>query len=107
MSMKIYTCPKCGKRLAKKASLCRHKKICCQSTTTPSIDITATKIGREESGDKRAARDEIIHFDSVENDIGEQDVPRKRLVNDSTELNAADKTSKPIKNPKIQSLLDE
>ena len=46
--------------------------------------------------------DEIIHFDSVENDIGEQDVPRKRLLNDS-----ADKTSRPIKHPTIQSLLDE
>ena len=32
------------------------------------------------------------------NDIGEEDVPRKRLLNDSAELNAADKTSK---NPKI------
>ena len=82
--------------------------ICRQSTTTPSIDITATKIGEKKVGDKQAASDEIIPFDNVENDIGEQDVPRKRLLNDSAELNAAaSKTSKPIKNPKIQSLLDE
>ena len=39
------------------------------------------------------------------NDIGEQDVPRKRLLNYSAELNAgAEKTSK---NPKIQALIDE
>ena len=95
--MKIYTCPKCGKRLANRHSLCRHKKICCQSTTTPSIDITVTKIDERKAGDKRPACDEIIHFGSVENDIREQYVPRKRLLNDSAELNAvADKTSKPI-----------
>ena len=41
------------------------------------------------------------------NDIGEQDVPIKRLLNDSSEFNAADKTSKPFKYPTIQSLLDE
>ena len=35
-------------------------------------------------------------------------VPRKRLLNDSAEVSdAADKTSKPIKNPEVQSLLDE
>ena len=77
MSMKIHTCPKCGKRLANRHSLCRHKKICCQSTTTPSIGITATKIDEKKAGDKRAGCNEIIHFDGVENDIGEQDVPRK------------------------------
>ena len=108
MSMKIYTCPKCRKRLANRHSLCRHKKICCQSTARPIIDITATKIDEKRARDKRAACDEIIHFDSVENDIGEQDVPRKQLLNDSAEINAAaDKTSKPIKNPRIQSLPDE
>ena len=32
---------------------------------------------------------------------------RKRLLNDSAELNAADKTTKPFKSLKIQSLLDE
>ena len=74
---------------------------------TPSIDITATKIDEKKARDKRAACDEIIHFDSVVNDIGEQDVPRKRLLNYSTELNpAADKTNKPLNKPKIRYLLD-
>ena len=41
------------------------------------------------------------------NDIIEQDVPIKRLWDDCAGLNAADKTSKPFKSPKIQSLLDE
>ena len=107
MPMKNYTCPKCGKRLANRHSLCRHKKICCQSTTTPSIDITASKIDEKKAGYKRPACDDIIHFDSDENDIREQDVPRKRLWDDCAGLNAADKTSKPSKNPKIQSLLGE
>ena len=40
------------------------------------------------------------------NDIGEQDVPRKRLWDDCAGLNAAvDKTSKLSKSSKIQSLL--
>ena len=41
------------------------------------------------------------------NDIGEKDVPRKRLWDDCAGLNAADKTSKPSKSPKIRSLLHE
>ena len=39
--------------------------------------------------------------------IREQDVPRKRLWGDCTGLYAAEKTSKPSKSQKIQSLLDE
>ena len=42
------------------------------------------------------------------NDTREQDVPSKRWWDDCAELNAAtDKTCKPPKNPRIQSLLDE
>ena len=39
MSMKIFKCPKCEKRLANR-----------QSTTTPSIDITATKVAEKKVG---------------------------------------------------------
>ena len=92
----------CGKRVAN-----RHKKNCCQSTTTPSMEITATKIGEKKVGGKRPACDEINHFDSDENDIRKQDVPRKRMWDDCDGLNAADKNSKPSKSPTIQPLLDE
>ena len=73
------------------------------------MGIAATKIDEKKAADKRPACDEIIHFDSDENDIREQYVPRKRLWDDCARLNAAaaEKTSKPSKSPKIQSLLDE
>ena len=41
------------------------------------------------------------------NDIGEQDAPGKRLLDDSIELYDGEETCKPPKYPKIQSILDE
>ena len=79
-------CEKCGKTLSCKQALRRHEKICkagkmirppvrdrspIRSAWTPNIDITATKICEKKPGDKRAACDEIIHFDSDEFEHGE------------------------------------
>ena len=81
----MYSCDQCASRFTRRFNLTRHKDGRCEP-------ITVIKgLVREVSS----------------NDIGEQDVPRKRLLNDSAELNAADKINKPFKNPKIQSLLDE
>ena len=57
--------------LANRHSLCRHKKMYCQSLSTPSIDITATKICEKNPDNKRPVCDEIIHFDSDEFEHGE------------------------------------
>ena len=81
----MYSCDQCGSRFTRRFNRTRHKAGRCKP-------ITLIKgLVKEVSS----------------NDIGEPDVPRIRLLNDSAELNAADKTSKPFKNPKIQSLLDE
>ena len=81
----MYSCDQCGSRFTRIFNLTRHKDGRCKPITV--IKGLVRKVSS--------------------NDIGEQDVPRKRLLNVSAELNTADKTSKPFKNPKIQSLLDE
>ena len=60
----------CGKILANRHNLCRHKKKYCRSASTPSIDITAAKICEKKPGDKQPACDEIIHFYSDEFEHG-------------------------------------
>ena len=81
----MYSCDQCGSRFTRRFNLTQHQDGHCKPITV------IEGLVREVSS----------------NDIGEQDVPRKRLLNDSAELNAADKTSKPFKSLKIQSLLDE
>ena len=51
--------------------------------------------------------DEIVNVGNSTSSSRPYGFQRKRLLNDSAELNAADKTSKPFKSLKIQSLLDE
>ena len=76
-----HGCQRCNKTSASPRSLWNHKQRC-----------------RGQS-----------HAENISNnDIREQNVPRKRLRDDCAGLNdAADKTSKLPKNPKIQSLIDE
>ena len=51
--------------------------------------------------------DEIFNDGNSTSSSRQYDFQRKRLLNDSAKLNAADKTSKPFKSLKIQSLLNE
>ena len=81
----MYSCDQCGSRFTRRFNLTRHKDGRCKPITV------IKSLVREVSS----------------NDIGEQDVPRKRFLNESAELNASVRTSKPFNNPKIQSLLDQ
>ena len=79
----MYSCDQCESRFTRIFNLTRHKDSRCKPITVI----------------KGLVREVYI------NDIGEQDVPRKRLWDNCAGLNAAaDKTSK---NPKIRDLIDE
>ena len=82
----MYSCDQCGSRFTRRF-ISHDTKTVAVNLFLPSKDLVR---------------------DVWSNDIEEQEVPRKRLLNNSAELNAgAYKTSKLFKNPKIQSLLDE
>ena len=85
LTLKIYSCNQFVSRFTRRFNLTRHKDSRCKHITVIKGFV------REVST----------------NNICEQVVPIKRLLNDSAELNAADKTNKPFKNPNIHSLLDE
>ena len=79
----MYSCDRCGSGFTRRFNLTRHKDSRCK----PIAVIRG--LVREVSS----------------NDIGEQDVPRKRLWDNCAGLNAA--TDKTSKNPKIGALVDE
>ena len=78
----MYSCVHCGSRFTRKFNLTSHKDGRCKPVTGSKGLVSS-------------------------NDMREQDVPRKRLWSDSSEMNVANKTSKPSRNPKIQFLVDE